>query len=1248
MHKPARRLTPVGFSHRGSRRLTFIVVPIALLVVVMIGLLVMRSRPLLTTPDGPTGFQSFTTVGAKEPSNGDEASASEATGVTSSAAPRRHRPVTPSRAPAIPHGAVATVHVDFAMSEEFTKAWRTSDKRLSFDTTMSFTGRDARGATVPSATQTDVRVRITFYGKSSLKIKYTRRRSVQVDVIDTNPSAGLRLPNAGLGTPLRTFLLLSLWEDTYRIAYRSSTVLLQDLGIFFAANRLVALSCDGDKSLCGDSLGAYLALEYPSDAIRRAVESVGIDSIAPQFGRCRSPLLPQGAAETAMQKASASDPGQVEIGTRNWFYYEKPPIYDLLHVPSYKRNSTLSQIYRAIEIDPIQGANAKGGGLFDVDKYFAWIATNTLLQNGDYDDEVFLYRANGYISIMAWDYDNVFSACHRKGERALRTSTMFCAETPIEKLVLNTPSLRQGYFGVAACLMANELSPAKWKTATAIALKELEDLFASSNGDAIRRATWNEVSKDPKRFPDPVAGAAKLRAEYQKRWNDLAAALPPGSVPNIATGDSVDTASEKPRAPLPTSGPSKSASRAGQQKHVASCSAKAASSLTASLKSWVKHEYKGSAALDKPPAVDGVSDAAFTLVGPSGPIAGFTAPISEAGLFCAKASSDSEGCAATRLSVIRSTTRGKAEFAVAHFKPKPFVEIVDEAPLRAHLTGLRVLAPTGFWPADVPIPIVVRLVGANEKSSAPGWLRANAFASVEAVKTPKASGVASANDGGDEAGDKAALASNNAVTVPIVRGFSAFLVTASAEIAEKAAAVAMPGTSAVVRVASRVKTLKVQVQSGVGTVKLPDTWHVNAKKTVALPADISSDLNIAPTGGVCVATVHPDGSTIHSGVTVAVAAGCTLIVPPSAVLTVHGKLVVEGTAQQPASIAPTKASSLFDTILVSGRSAQVLMTFTFVTGSGAGTPRADATGHHHTASAAITAINGATVKLTQCFFVYLVGSSAIAAGDNARVTMEHSLVQYAKQGIECVACDFTCLGSVFTHFANKFNADYEDEDNDAMYLSGGTHRVHRSVIANTHDDGIDTGTPEEKTPQGKSRDGGSLHVDETIIESIAHEGIALSSAPKASRIVSVTNALVQNAQQGIEVGYSGEGHDAAVSGTMVRNCGTGIRYGDNYHNRGVAGKIAVTDGVLTQNRHDYLNYVRQTSSPKPSSYIHFTNVKFMSPVLSEAEWPCQDVFNTMTRRSRVAGDAAEEDMENRIERLAAGIVAIPKSADDSP
>ena len=104
------------------------------------------------------------------------------------------------------------------------------------------------------------------------------------------------------------------------------------------------------------------------------------------------------------------------------------------------------------------------------------------------------------------------------------------------------------------------------------------------------------------------------------------------------------------------------------------------------------------------------------------------------------------------------------------------------------------------------------------------------------------------------------------------------------------------------------------------------------------------------------------------------------------------------------------------------------------------------------------------------------------------------------------------------------------EDNDALYLSGGTHRLYRNVIANTHDDGIDTGTPEENTPAGSGlKDGGSLHVDECVIETAFHEGIALSGAPKASRLVSVTHSAVRNTQQAIEVGYSGEGMKAAVS-----------------------------------------------------------------------------------------------------------------------
>ena len=182
---------------------------------------------------------------------------------------------------------VGVMRLQFAMDDAFATAWRKSSERLTFDTTLTVIcepsaggsdGGDAQGCPTPggsgssgaSSIQRPLRVKITFYGKSSLKTRYTARRSLQVDVVEPDANLGVWWPAAesvwGSRKPLRRFVLLSLWEDTYRLAYRSSVLMLREAGLFFPANRFVDLQCRGQDEasvakVCGASLGAYLMLE---------------------------------------------------------------------------------------------------------------------------------------------------------------------------------------------------------------------------------------------------------------------------------------------------------------------------------------------------------------------------------------------------------------------------------------------------------------------------------------------------------------------------------------------------------------------------------------------------------------------------------------------------------------------------------------------------------------------------------------------------------------------------------------------------------------------------------------------------------------------------------------------------------------------------------------------------------------------------------------------------------------------------
>jgi len=62
--------------------------------------------------------------------------------------------------------------------------------------------------------------------------------------------------------------------------------------------------------------------------------------------------------------------------------------------------------------------------VFDLERYFRWLAINHILRNGDYTDEAFFYHdpETSNFKLVPWDYDDVFSAGpHETTERRNQT-----------------------------------------------------------------------------------------------------------------------------------------------------------------------------------------------------------------------------------------------------------------------------------------------------------------------------------------------------------------------------------------------------------------------------------------------------------------------------------------------------------------------------------------------------------------------------------------------------------------------------------------------------------------------------------------------------------------------------------------------------------------------------------------------------------------------------------------------------------
>ncbi|CUI14843.1 Hypothetical protein, putative [Bodo saltans] len=1031
--------------------------------------------------------------------------------------------------------------VTFLMSNTMATAWKKSSERLTFPTMMSV---DVPGAVLQEQSAKSP-AKATLYGKSSLKIKYTKRRSLHVQF-----ERPFRLD---ADSPLiKNVVLLSLWEDKYRLAYRSSVELLRQLGIFHSQARLVELRCealpssvpssDGNDCEGGASLGTYLLLEYPSDAISRVAH---VEASSPTQRICENAasFTLRKEAMGVIVKENSGDVSAIplEVGTRNWFYFERPKKYDILHVPSYKRNSSFSASYQQLEKDPMgwsieqRGASSRVQQSFDLDAYLTWIAINSVLMNGDYDDEVFFYLTGGdgkahtgFLSVMAWDYDTVFAKCHRK--EAVPSRTMYCAETPIEQRISEDPRLQQRYRDVLSCVLQRVATPEQWGTIVQNSLKELEAIMQSSEASA--KATFDD-SRHP---PDPREGAAMLAMRLKERVGELLATLPASEGVKPRGAESHQGQQEDDRVVGVSNGASKQCELSTVKRKYAS-----------QLKKSVPGEHKagrgvvdisglprGTTVTITYPIAQGTGSAHVeTVRGPA-------LSLNEAGLYCANISIPCGTTTSTWLQpfVLRSKERGSAEFALAHFtKPRP-MQLVASLSTSGVKDMTLVAAVPQRWLLDQWFPVVLRTTSADGSR----WVRRNV--PMQLV------------EGGGEG------------ETLLVRGFSAVRISGSNALSDDTDGPVLITTSS-----------DAQLHVRVGGASGP-----SATISRPTPVDLSGVEPIPSFEGIerlmgdqCIVMLE-DVTTIERGQSVTIGAGCVVVLKVGATLNVFGKLSIEGTASQPVTITSSAGGdeNPWVSIVVSGTGASLHVAHAFVTGSGVKGRLTPNTGKHHKHSATITVIDHATAFVDYTYFIGLYGP-AIASGTRGSVRVSHSVVQWAELGIECVDCDFQTKESTWSHFPS-WSASYEDDDNDGMYLSGGVHRIEDSVVAHTKDDCVDSGTPEKS-----SGDGGSLLISNTILEMCQHEAIALSSSPKGKRHVRLSRLWIEHAQQGIESGYTGRQHNADLNEIYIASTTVALRYGDNYYNRPQLGEVTAKGLFLEKNVANVVNYVRATGGPQTTS-----------------------------------------------------------------
>jgi hypothetical protein len=244
-------------------------------------------------------------------------------------------------------------------------------------------------------------------------------------------------------------------------------------------------------------------------------------------------------------------------------------------------------------------------------------------------------------------------------------------------------------------------------------------------------------------------------------------------------------------------------------------------------------------------------------------------------------------------------------------------------------------------------------------------------------------------------------------------------------------------------------------------------------------------------------------------------------------------------------------------------------------------------GHAH--RQALFYIENGSLFLDKCYMIDHAGQVVYPV--NSLVSIRNCLFQRAITGGQINESQLEIQNTVFTDFPND-KEEYQDQDNDCLYISGSDADIDNCVFMYSKDDGLDSG--------GSA--GGEITIKNSFFGSVFHEGAALSSGGNVVKNHTFINCTFQNCGQGIELGYSSPNHRVFVDSCRFIENGIGIRYGDNYtspHN----GSMSVKNSISINNySEDIWNMLRENWSPDPEKItVENVRVSKKNPLYPELE-----------------------------------------------
>ncbi|HMJ91332.1 MAG TPA: hypothetical protein VK530_16035 [Candidatus Acidoferrum sp.] len=378
----------------------------------------------------------------------------------------------------------------------------------------------------------------------------------------------------------------------------------------------------------------------------------------------------------------------------------------------------------------------------------------------------------------------------------------------------------------------------------------------------------------------------------------------------------------------------------------------------------------------------------------------------------------------------------------------------------------------------------------------------------------------------------------------------------------------------------------IQVKRGVGSGFLssnnaagplnyaPQIAGLATNKTI----DIEASTSWTPiTGTLSGSTVWPANSRIHvmsgaiipAGSSLTVGAGTIVRVDTGVSITNNGTITIDGTIDEPVVFMPTVKSQPWGGFVQHANNTTFTATGAIFTGSGLdacwynghGCSSGSSGLGSHRGEEALLALNGGNcnVSLTDSAAIHLAGQlghSVGGAGKSYDIRFTRFLMQGATTGGEYSSVNFTVNDSAIIDCPED-SAEFEDGDNDSLYIVSGSGYFTNMLIGWTKDDGIDSGG------------GGSapLIYQSCWFEATFHEGNSLSG----SKDVFSRDTVYIDCGQGIEDGY--DAPVARLDRCFFTACKSGIRFGDNYTSGySYNGQLTATNCISIYNHRDVFGF----------------------------------------------------------------------------